>query len=70
MQGKVKWFNAQKGYGFVVGEDGKDYFAHQTAILMDGFRQLSPDDAVEFEVVEDPKGPRAANVKRLESVAN
>jgi len=60
--GKVKWFNAQKGYGFIEKEDGTDVFVHFSAINMDGFKTLDEGMAVEFEVVEGAKGPQAANV--------
>jgi CspA family cold shock protein len=62
--GKVKWFNDQKGYGFITPDGGgRDLFVHHTAIQSDGFRTLSEGQAVEFEVQEDAKGPRATNVK-------
>lgn len=61
--GKVKWFNAAKGYGFIERSDGgKDVFVHYTAIEGEGYRQLSEGQAVEFEVVTGKKGPQAANV--------
>lgn len=50
MRGTTKWFNKQKGYGFIVGEDGAEYFAHQTQIKMDGFRTLDAGDVVEFDI--------------------
>lgn len=50
MRGAVKWFNTQKGYGFITGDDGAEYFAHQTQIKMDGFRTLDAGDVVEFEI--------------------
>lgn len=65
MKGKVKWFSAQKGYGFIEMEDGKDIFVHHTAIKMEGFRALEPGDSVEFDIMEGPKGPQAANVKKV-----
>jgi len=62
--GKVKWFNDQKGFGFITPDGGgKDLFVHHTAIAAEGFRSLSEGQAVEFEVVEDVKGPKALNVK-------
>ena len=61
-QGKVKWFNAEKGYGFIERENGKDVFVHFSAITMDGYKTLEEGIAVEFEVVDGAKGPQAANV--------
>lgn len=63
--GTVKWFNAEKGYGFVSVEGGKDVFVHYTAIQADGFRTLQEDQQVQFDVVDDKKGPQAANVVPL-----
>jgi len=65
MQGKVKWFNAQKGYGFIQRDDGPDVFVHYTAIAGDGFKTLNEGDVVEFEIVEGPKGLQAANVTKI-----
>jgi len=62
MQGRVKWFNAEKGYGFIEREDGPDVFVHYTAIKSEGFRSLNQGDVVEFDIVEGPKGLQAANV--------
>ncbi|MGI6662024.1 MAG: cold shock domain-containing protein [Bacillota bacterium] len=62
MQGRVKWFNAEKGYGFIERDDGPDVFVHYTAIQSDGFRTLNQGDFVEFDIVEGPKGLQAANV--------
>lgn len=63
-KGKVKWFNDQKGYGFITPDGGgKDLFVHHTAIQADGFRSLAEGQAVEFEIQEDTKGPKALNVK-------
>ncbi len=61
--GKVKWFNDDKGFGFIEQEGGDDVFVHFSAIAGDGYRSLNEGDEVEFDVVEDDKGPRAANVK-------
>ena len=63
MTGKVKWFNAEKGYGFIEGEDGKDVFGHFSAITMDGYKTLDEGVAVEFDVIEGAKGPQAVDVK-------
>ncbi|MBI3872900.1 MAG: cold-shock protein [candidate division Zixibacteria bacterium] len=64
-EGTVKWFNASKGYGFISQEGGKDVFVHHQAIQSEGFRTLSEGDRVQFEIVQGPKGPQAANVKKL-----
>jgi CspA family cold shock protein len=61
--GKVKWFNESKGFGFIEQENGPDVFVHYTAIQADGFKTLYEDQEVEFDIVEGPKGPQAANVK-------
>ncbi|TPW20768.1 MAG: cold shock protein (beta-ribbon, CspA family) [Elusimicrobia bacterium] len=66
MKGKVKWFNDQKGFGFITPEDGsKDLFVHHTSIQGSGFKTLSENQAVEFDVEQSEKGPRAANVRAL-----
>ncbi|SHK13194.1 cold-shock protein [Paramaledivibacter caminithermalis] len=65
MKGKVKWFNSEKGYGFITGEDGKDVFVHYSAILGEGFKTLEEDQEVEFGVVEGEKGPQATQVSKL-----
>ena len=62
MKGTTKWFNKQKGYGFIVGEDGAEYFAHQTQIKMDGFRTLDAGDIVEFDIRSEEKGIAAVDV--------
>ena len=63
--GKVKWFNAKKGYGFICDEDGADVFVHFSALNMEGFKVLEEGDTVEYEVVDGEKGPQAANVTKL-----
>ena len=63
--GKVKWFNAKKGYGFIYDEDGADVFVHFSALNMEGFKVLEEGDTVEYEVVDGEKGPQAANVTKL-----
>jgi len=65
MTGTVKWFNSEKGYGFVTSEEGLDIFVHFTAITGEGFKSLEEGQAVEFEVVEGDRGPQAANVVKL-----
>jgi len=60
--GKVKWFNAEKGYGFIESEQGTDVFVHFSAISMEGYKSLEEGMSVQFEVVEGAKGPQAANV--------
>ena len=62
MVGKVKWFSAEKGYGFITGEDGADVFVHFSAIQDEGFKTLNEGQAVEFEIVEGARGPQASNV--------
>jgi CspA family cold shock protein len=71
VQGKVKWFNNAKGYGFLE-QDGsdKDVFVHFSAIQTEGFRTLKEGEQVEFEITEGPKGMQAANVKKINSEAN
>jgi len=64
MQGKVKWFNESKGFGFLEVEDGNDVFVHFSAILGDGFKTLNEGEVVEFEIEQGPKGPAARNVRR------
>lgn len=63
-KGTVKWFNAEKGFGFISREDGSDVFVHFSAINMDGFKTLEEGQEVQFEVVEGEKGPQATNVTR------
>ncbi|PNX47815.1 MAG: cold-shock protein [Thermoplasmata archaeon M9B1D] len=63
MEGKIKWYNPIKGFGFIVGEDGKDIFVHQTDMPTDV--KLNEDDPVEYEVEQSERGPKAKNVKKL-----
>lgn len=64
--GTVKWFNSEKGFGFIAPSDGdKDVFVHYSALEGGGYRDLNEGDRVEFEIEQSPKGPRAANVKRV-----
>jgi CspA family cold shock protein len=66
LRGKVKWFNNQKGYGFITRDDGSgDVFVHYSAVTGQGFKSLVEGDAVEFEVVDSDKGPKAANVSKV-----
>ena len=65
MTGKVKWFNAEKGYGFIEREDGGDVIVHFSAIQSEGFKTLEEGQAVEFDVVQGNRGEQAANVVRL-----
>ncbi|MCH4285335.1 MULTISPECIES: cold-shock protein [Bacillota] len=60
--GKVKWFNAEKGYGFITSDEGKDIFVHYTSINADGYRSLEEGQKVTFDVVEGDRGQQAANV--------
>lgn len=62
MVGKVKWFSAEKGYGFIAREDGDDVFVHLSAIQDEGFKTLNEGQDVEFDIVEGARGPQAANV--------
>ena len=62
LEGKVKWFNPRKGYGFIEAPDGRDVFVHYSSISADGFKTLDEGDAVLFDIVEGEKGPRADNV--------
>lgn len=65
MQGKVKWFNATKGFGFITPEDGsKDVFVHHSGIAGDGYKTLNEDEEVTFDIVDGQKGPQASDVQR------
>ena len=63
-QGKVKWFNDTKGFGFICGESGQDVFVHHTDIATEGFRTLKEGETVEFDCGQSPKGLKATNVTR------
>ncbi len=65
VQGKVKWFNAEKGFGFISQDDGKDVFVHYSHISQEGYKSLDEGQAVEFDVVEDAKGLQARRVVKL-----
>lgn len=62
LNGSVKWFNGEKGFGFISGDDGKEYFVHFSQINKDGFKVLEEGQAVTFEVTQGQKGPQASNV--------
>lgn len=64
-KGTVKWFNNQKGYGFISDEQGNDIFVHFSGIKSDGFKSLEEGQAVEFDVIDGTKGPQATNVTKL-----
>jgi CspA family cold shock protein len=65
--GTVKWFNSQKGFGFIEREGGPDVFVHYSAIVGDGYRELHEGDRVEFIITDGPKGPQASEVMRVQS---
>jgi len=65
MQGRVKWFNPEKGYGFIEVSGGKDVFVHYSEIKEEGFRTLEEGQLVEFDIVEGNRGPQAANVVKV-----
>ncbi|MBO4389223.1 MAG: cold shock domain-containing protein [Lachnospiraceae bacterium] len=64
-KGTVKWFNNQKGYGFISDEEGKDIFVHYTGLNMEGYKSLEEGQAVEFEVTQGAKGDQAVNVTKI-----
>ena len=63
MSGTVKWFNSEKGFGFITGEDGKDVFAHFSQIQSDGYKSLEEGQEVSFDVTQGQKGPQAENIR-------
>ena len=64
-KGTVKWFNNQKGYGFISDEQGSDVFVHYSGIVTDGFKSLDEGQQVEYDVIQGEKGPQAVNVTKL-----
>ena len=67
--GKVKWFNAEKGYGFITGEDGKDVFVHYSSINAEGFKTLAEGQTVTYDIIESDRGKQASNVTVAEDNA-
>lgn len=65
LEGKVKWFNESKGFGFIEQDNGNDVFVHYSAIQGDGFKSLAEGERVQFEIVDGQKGPAAANVQKI-----
>lgn len=65
LKGKVKWFNAEKGFGFLVSADGKDVFVHYSAINQEGYKALAEGDLVTYELKETERGPQATNVTKI-----
>ena len=65
MEGTVKWFNKDKGYGFITDEEDRDIFVHYTQILMDGFRILEQGERVSFDVLHSERDPQAQNVRKI-----
>jgi len=69
VRGRIKWFNNLKGYVFIGGDDGPDVFVLYSGLAGDGYRTLDEGDAVEFEIVQGPKGPQAANVTKADGAS-
>ena len=66
MKGKVKWFNAKKGYGFITTDEGNDVFVHFSGIVVDGYKTLNEDQRVSFEIIDGEKGPQAVKVEPVD----
>jgi CspA family cold shock protein len=66
MKGTVKMFNKEKGYGFISGDDHVDYFFHYSALVMDNYKTAETGEHVEFDVQQSERGPRAANIKKID----
>lgn len=64
-QGTVKWFNEQKGFGFITADDGRDYFVHHTSIIADGFKTLNEGAEVQFKIEKGDRGPKAIEVSEI-----
>jgi CspA family cold shock protein len=67
--GTVKWFNADKGFGFITQDEGPDVFVHYSAIAASGFKSLNEGDPVEYQVIQGPKGPQAQSVTKVTTTA-
>lgn len=67
--GKVKWFNAEKGFGFITNEDGKDVFVHYSSINCDGYKTLEEGQTVTYELIENDRGQQAGNVTIVDAIA-
>lgn len=65
LTGKVKWFNSKKGFGFITGDNGKDYFLHYSNIEMEGYKSLNENDKIQFQVEKTDKGEKAIKVKKI-----
>ena len=69
-RGKVKWFDNRKGFGFIAQDSGPDVFVHHTCLAGEGFKTLQEGEMVDFEVVDNGKGPKAQNVRRTPAISN
>ena len=66
MEGTVKWFSKEKGYGFIRDQEAQDVFVHYSQVQMDGFRVLEEGERVRFDILQSPRGPQAQNVEKIE----